>query len=299
MKNIKSEYPIPVLLEENDDYLPECKFDAIVENKEVDSDHIKLLVKIDLQCNGLKEMIENGDAKISIFANSEALFFGKSYDLNGYQETYELKIPKFNVKKQVVITGYIISTIKKDRFYLNELNHEYFNEKDVSLKLNPGDILAKGNSWQIAVDDTELEKPFSSIFSINKLKDNRGFTVSYDEDKINIWLEEEIYKFYFRLKDHNNGKLRDFITGLIFFPVVSEAVKIILDKKEEDQEYSDKFWYKAISKKIEKVLLEQGKNIEEYEDSTVELANKLLGDIVKKALNNVYSTIKDEVEIEE
>ena len=105
--------------------------------------------------------------------NSSAAFYRRAYVFDKESTAKSIEIPKFHVKKNIEFCGYILAneTIK-DFTCPGEFNELYFHSMSFSVK--KGDVLSKGETRIIPVDDSELEKPISSIFRI--IKNNEAVT---------------------------------------------------------------------------------------------------------------------------
>ena len=74
MKEIKDEFPNPVLALGRDDYIEGCSFCTAFDENEiiVDSENIVIPMKYSLVCNGLQTLIDSGDAVVVISVKSSA-----------------------------------------------------------------------------------------------------------------------------------------------------------------------------------------------------------------------------------
>ncbi|MCR5833052.1 MAG: hypothetical protein K6G55_00140 [Selenomonadaceae bacterium] len=149
------------------------------------------------------------------------------------------------------------------------------------------------------MDDSELEKPISSIFSISEKNDiPTDIYPDFEGTKIIIYLKKELYEIYYHFKDVNNGALRRYLTGVIVYPVLVEAVDIVLSSKSEDDDnssnnnYNDLQWFRAIRLKINESANKFDNPYDEY--ATV-LADYLLGGISLDSLKGFKNFIDNEV----
>lgn len=302
MGNMKIEFPVPVLENGRDDYREDCFFDISFNQEDihVSESDIELKAICTLNCKGLRSLIDTHEASVIILVNSSPASYRRVFTIDNYEEEYLLRIPKFQVKRSVSICGFIVSKVAKNSFRLEEFNDIYF--RGISVSINKGDILAIGEERSFSLDDSELEKPISSIFSIARAKDeNKPIEVYFDDiddsEKIVIALNTEMSRLYYSMKDFNHGSFRGYLTGIIFYPALVEAIaKICEYYQSEDRygniDYSDKRWFNAIVRKAAKC----GINMDEYTDSYTELANILLGNTALNALMSVKTTIEDEMD---
>ena len=290
------DYPNPVLSSDRDDYVETCKFDVSFEESEIEvtDEFIQIKAVCDLQCAGLTALINKGKASVVILINSSAAFFRKTYTFNKNQNELIVKIPKFNVKRNIEFCGYILANETINKFACEgEFNELYF--KNTSFVVKKADILAKGETRTIPVDDSELEKPISSIFWIQKNPGSQYVEADFDtEEKIVIKLGEELNTLYYKMKDFNNGSLRRYLTGIIVYPVLVEAISKICEYyRGHGVDYSEKRWFKAIEHKLKGFEVDLSTDYDNY--SYTELADKLLGCIALDGLKSVETTIDEEV----
>ena len=294
MKDMIVEYPYPVLEAGRDDYTSKCFFDVSFEENTitVDSYNINVPVTYRLESESLKSMLEQKKAEIVVSVRSNAASYG---DLVRFpEETSELllKIPKFSVVRTIEIVGYILAKTEISDYMGEDLNPIYFAGAKFNLKR--GALLAIGETRRIPIDDSELQKPLSSIFNIRNGGNEQEETVTTDfsDEKIVISVKPELHRLYGSMLEENNGALKRYTTSVLVTPVLVEAIdKIILYYQGNGDDYSEKRWFRAIEKKCEKL----GITLENYDDSPVTLANKLLGNITVDSLNNVKETLESEL----
>lgn len=158
--------------------------------------------------------------------------------------------------------------------------------------------MATEDSRSIYVDDTELEKPISSIFDISRHDDQESDVVpNFEDEKIQIFLKNELYDLYYKFKDFNNGVLRRYAAGIIVYPVLVEAVGYVISHYQNGGEsddgtgYSGKRWFRAIDHKADA----KGIDLRSYEGYPTTLANDMLGDIALDALKSFKDTLDSEM----
>ncbi len=291
------DYPNPVLSTDRDDYVESCKFDVTFNESDIQitEDFIQIPAKVELISTSLSSLINEGKASVVVLINSSAAFYRKAYVFNSGETEKNIEIPKFHVKGKFEFTGYILANDNIDNFSCDgEFNELYF--KSVSFSVKKADVLAKGETRVVPVDDSELEKPISSIFMILRNPEaSTDIESDFDsEEKIIIKLSDKLNDLYYKMKDFNNGSLRRYLTGIIVFPVLVEAIaKMCEYHSGNGQDYSEKRWFRAIEHKLNSFDIDLSTSFEEY--SYTELADRLLGSIALDGLNSVNDTINEEV----
>lgn len=298
MKSIKQEFPNPVLAAGNNDYTDSCHFYTTFEESDivVDSENIVIPIKYSLSCNGIQRLVDEENAIVVVSIKSSAASFSELYIFKQNETSMEIRIPKYSVAKRMELEGSVIANNRIEKFECpGEFNELFFQSS--TFEIRKGDILAIEDSRTIYVDDTELEKPISSIFNISR-RQNEFDDVEPDfyDEKIEIFLNEKLYNLYYKFKDFNNGSLRRYVTGIIVYPVLVEAITMICGYYQSDGDGIDsgintKRWFRAIEKKAEKLNIDMSN----YRDSCVSLANKLLGEIALDALQGFMDTLDSEM----
>ncbi|MBD5086420.1 MAG: hypothetical protein HDT32_03570 [Clostridiales bacterium] len=297
--SLNIDYPNPVLSIEGDDYNDGCSFDISFKEEDiiVDENNICINAKCELKCNGLSELIRQGKAAIVVLIYSSAASYRRAFEFNATESaelTKVIKIPKFDVKRNIEFCGYILAKEDIKSFRCDgEFNDIYFRE--ISFTVRKADVLAQGQMRTIPIDDSELEKPISSIFSIRKNTHSEAeIEANFDiDEKIVVYLSERLNQLFYDIKDFNNGALHRYLNGIVVYPVLVEGIaKIYEHYQNDDSGYSEKRWFKAIEYKLQGM----GVNLEEgFDDrSYVELADKLLGGIAYDGLISMKNTIDEE-----
>lgn len=299
MKLIENEFPNPVLAEGRDDYIETCLFNTSFEENEitVDSKNISIPIKYNLECKGLSNLIETGDAIVVVLVRSNAASYSKLFKFDKNQTVMTISVSKFKVAKKMEVTGLIIAAKNIPNFRCEgEFNDIYFG--GLTFEIRKGDVLATEEVKSIPVDASELEKPISSIFNIiRKEEQDADIKPVFYNAKIVIYLKKEIFDRYCQFIDFNNGALLRFATGIIVYPVLVEAISKIIywQPKIDNSEYSGKTWFKAIVHKANEI----GFDLNECSDSATTIADKILNGISLDALNSIKETLDNEVISEE
>lgn len=290
----KREYPNPVLAQGRDDYSEKSSytFSVDADNIAVTQDNIEIPVHYELTCSSFDSLLANDSVVSIVKAKSSAASFCRIFAFEQGENELLIKIPKYDVVESIELTGLIVAQKELDHYSCPEMNDLYFS--GVTFDFRKGDVLALSAPRIIYIDDTELEKPIVSIFSINRIQgQEEDIIADFSDEKININMSERLNDMYWILKDFNNGALRRYVTSVIVTPVLVEAIDVIKAQYsgETGEDYSDKRWFRAIELKANKQL---SINFENCDDSSVMIADKLLGNISIDALKS----FKDMLELE-
>lgn len=294
MDSIRIEFPNPVLAAGRDDYIDSCSFYTTFDEAaiEVTSDDIVIPISYQLCCRGLRELIDSDKATVIVTVKSSAASYSRIFTFGNAGTDMVIRIPKYQVVRRIELTGSIVAKTAIKSFKCDgEFNALYFENQ--TFEIRKGDILAIEDSRIIYVDDSELERPISSIFTINNVPNQDDQIIPYFEgDKIEINLCTQLFDLYYDFKDFNNGSLRRYVTSVIVYPVLIEAISRICSALQTgDTAQRDLRWFRAIELKASKF----GISMESYEDSYSTLANKLLGEITLDALQGFKDTLDSEM----
>lgn len=296
MKYRGVDFPHPLLQNGEDDYI-DCSFDIEVNENEtkIDGNDIALAANYSLCCDGLNKLIDTGTAKVILSVQSTLLSYRTNFDFKKNVTSAIFRVPKNSVANKIELIGYVVATDTIESFALKEHNAEYYN--GISFKIRKGDILAKSTKIDIPIDDSELEKPISSIFNISEDPEMEMMIhPDFEDDKINIKLKPDAYNIYYQLRDYNNGSFRRALIGLVVLPVLTEAVDKIIgnlqcDESERDEMMFNRRWFRAIDKKLK----ENNIDLKNPPEPAVSIASNLLGDAVSNALLVFKNVIDDEL----
>lgn len=279
MRNAKWDFPHPLLIEGNDDYTTGSF--ALVEGKHITKgDKFEFSFAYKLICPGLEKYILEHRAEVEIFASSSTAKFRERRCFPYGETTIRFHIPKNDIVKAVDFTAFIIAN-GDDKFVLPEHNPEYYHGAAFSLR--KGDILAISSTVTVDLDDSELQKPLTSIFRISETVDSNVMP-NFDDDKIEIFLPIETYGTYDKLKAHY-PTIRRNLSAVVTLSALTEAIEIM--RFEDIIQYQGYRWFRALSNR----LAQHEIDIRETEMQSMEIANLIYGDIVSDALNSLKNLL--------
>lgn len=289
---MNANFPIPVLLPGGDDYLEGCSFGVAIDEEgiTVDESNICIPVSYVLKSSSLCKLVEEGKAVVAVSSKSPSASFSQ-LDVFGNGACREvLEIGKYSVLNRIDVQGVVIASV---RFQLDgsyDLNPDYFD--NAFFEIRKGDILALDKAWCIYIDDSELEQPLTSVFTIRHGGQQEAKLISdFSDEKIAISLSGDFFGLYNKFVEFNNGALARYVNGLVVFPVLVEAISIMMGESGQEVDvYRDKRWFRAIEKKA----AARGVDISGYRDSAATLADQLLGDISYDALRQFEETFEVE-----
>lgn len=302
MKSEKYEFPNPVLALVRDDYIESCKFYSEFDKDKiaVDNDNIIFQIKYVLACKGISDLVRAEDAAVVVKVKSSAASYSRLFKFAADACELTVKVPKFAVVEKMEVSCCIVASRDMEKFRCDgEFNDLYFGSS--TFEIRKGDVLATEDSRTIYVDSSELEKPIESIFLISKMDAQAGYVEpdfygNGHPGKIVINLKEELFNVYYTLKDFNNGALRRYVTGIIVYPVLVEAIGYVVSYYQNLDtdgfvDFSDKRWFRAIERQAES----KGYDLKSCDESPTALANTLLGNIALDALGRLKEVLDEEI----
>ncbi|SMC65673.1 hypothetical protein SAMN06296952_2171 [Oscillospiraceae bacterium] len=297
MKSIKNDFPNPVLAEGRDDYIPGCYFYTHFEEAEISitDDSIDIPLDYKLVCYGLEQLIVNDQAKVVVNVRSSAASYSRMVVFDNDNQKITIRIPKYGVIRNIEIQGFIVANTVIENFACpDEFNPLYFDRE--TFEIRKGDILATEDIKTIFVDDSELEKPISSIFNISCNEELKTeIEINYESEKIEIYLNPNLNSLYRHFINFNKtGSLRRYANAIIVYPVLVEIIGFMRacehDTSAEYDHFKDLRWYRAIVKKAEKYDY----SFTEPKMSDVAFADTLLKDIASDAMQSFKSVLDQE-----
>lgn len=285
MRNQQQEYPHAYLAEGRNDY-SQGSFALSLEEQSVTSDNFVLKFIYSLDCAGLQQYIAAGKAKVVMRVKSPAASFRKNYEFDVCTNRCAISIPKQDVAKSIKAQAFIVAAEETDSFALPEHNQTYFH--GIKFSLRKGDLLGESAEFEFKLDDTELQKPISSIFTIQCNEDTTESMVpNFEGEKIVIYLSQRLYDVYFAMRKKH--EFRRYLSAVIVVPALVEALTL-MQVSQEDASIENRRWYRAIQSKLPKVEVT---DIVEPGIPLATIANRLLGDVAYEALYSLKETIDD------
>ena len=283
MRNSKWESPYPLLSNERDDYTT-GSFQIHEENHSLSNKDFSFSFRYELNCPGLEVYLEQGNAEVILHVASPSARFRSKFKFAPNSKNIQFNVTKDNLVKNVELTAYIISTSIND-FSLPEHNKEYYG--NTVFKVRKGDILAESETVVIGLDDSELQKPLSSIFQITEDPNGSEFLSPYfGGEKIEIFLTPELNGKYDSLK-REHISLRRALSATITLPVLVEAIEIM--QGESDEQYKDLRWYRALLNRMAQYDID----LETASLSSATIANKIYGNIMLDAMTSIKNKLDD------
>jgi len=242
-------YSYPVLSAMYDDYI-ESKFEIKLRAyKRAKS--LYLSINCELDNNELNNLIKNNQAKIVCHFECPKTKLRYTKDLIIGENSFEISSAYIN--EQLEIIAFVVALEDIPNYYSASFNSDYGNSK---FKIELGSVLAISNQPNIPIDKDIYElSNVPSIISIvpyNNDLDHKIYVDMDDKNKIMIRLQKNDYQNYSEL-----GKGISNYTPILHSIIIIPSLAYVFETLKSDEEtfhlYEDKRWFKAISKKFEKL----------------------------------------------
>ena len=310
MRNRAIEYPHPVLNEYTQDYL-NSRFSIDVLSHTDNGSEIVIEIDCHIECNGLIQAINAGDASVLMRVTCYRTSLRKIYELRPSGSSI-IRIPKQDVTDSIDLQAVIVASHDISNFQLPEFNSNYFG--GVEFKIRKGDVLADEPGIKIKLNTT-LEKNMSGIVLVKGDLNATSMKVFYPEnteespelsDYIVITVPDMDYKNYAKMmkKKHLKNGVDRFVQASVILPAITEAVgKLRMEETTESEDgnpisqFRGTVWADSIYAALKKYDIF---DLSACAKSDYEIANILLGNVCSDSISNLmqklseWSTIREE-----
>lgn len=248
MKLNDKNYPYPILVAGSDDYF-DCSFNIeIIDGPREENDNIIICLQYNLKCLSLEKLLEQGKLSVISQVFSRSTSFRKYYTFN--KNKLDLVIDKGLLGSKVEINTYLTSLEKIENFNLQEHNKQYFS---FPISIQKGDKLGFAESLSFDLKPYDALRPIASVILIKEDKRKSASPVDVDlsSDKINVYLNSDLYDEYRKLREFPD--LRLYLSTTIVMPAVIEALYEIKNNTELDR---DKRWVTSIERVLKKMNID-------------------------------------------
>lgn len=237
-------YPYPMLRSEPIDY----KTSIINTKIDVKTTKESYELKVEITTNNvnINNLLDKDIVKKGILIKSNAVWFRKFYILTNEKIIINSK----EIYGKVELLPCIVATKKINNFCSDDFEDEY---KCTNITIEAGEFLALGEEYCFdALLESDIFKNTSSIFEMISIDENN---MSYDlnYDKIVIHIPKEIHQNYLNVANSVTSP-KSILNSIIVFPVLVSVLFEIKEMNltgEEDEEITEKKWYKTIIRTIE------------------------------------------------
>lgn len=293
MKN--KNYPHPVIRFEsenalNDDYKSTACFDVEISQR-VDNLNYHFNCEFHLKDSNLELLLAEEKVAFAVKIACSTTRFRQVFSFNDFSGYFSL--PAGKLERIVTLESFIVSKTTIENFYSENFSEDYEGEK---FKVFSGDILAEGPHFSFDIDkkNDSLAK-IPSIFTIIQGSKKTNPDVVIQEEKIVIVLNKDDFNHYKNLKSlHNQYSYLAALSSTLFIlpamVMIIEDLKKEIEKLDNDRQSYDELieqkeysyrWFKVINANLKNI----GIDLFENTDSSLSIAQQILGDPLSTGLN--------------
>lgn len=287
-------FPYPVL----DNYKNSSTFDnsTFSINYEIEEDNERIIFKnarILTDNDTIIELLNEDKAKACLIIECSDTIFRESYAIG--IKPQDIIVLKSKIVGNIVVSGFIYANTQIENYHDTDFVEEY---KDFSFEIDKFDVIAIDNGELLKIElDENIDKKVASIFSI--IKDEKSedtMEITYDRNKIQIFIPAKEFSVYDRLK--NNDNFNNIFFSILAIPALSQALletknKIISEGytiEDIELEYN---WFISVEKAYKKIKnIDLTYEIFVNEDVNI-MAQSLLNFGTIKAIDDIPILISD------
>lgn len=289
MRKTNVNYPHPVLSAANEDYIDSAFNIDLKNNPSIQGEVAVIDVSYELSCEGLKQLIIAGDAKVILYLESVEAEYRRTFAFNSDSNDIAITENKNMLSKSVQIRGYITAAKDINPFTLPEHNKDLFG--GIPFNVKRGDILAISEDfYNVPLENYDPLADRPSIFSIRRQTERPKDEITVDfmsHDKITIFLNNDVYEKYSNL--YEAPETRMFLASLFAAPVLVDVLSYI---KHADQDMIDSIahlkWYQVLSARLLELKIDLS-----TEDSMTKIANVIIPHIFKTNIEQFREVFKN------
>lgn len=279
-------YPHPVLAWFSDDYMS-CIYQPAI-NVEGNKGFFKISMTCRTSSKSLNALIAEKKAAYAIHVECSSTRYRALF--SSFESTFEVDIPVGDLDGKVDVCRLIIA--KEDILnYSSPEFHPDFSGR--SFSIIAGDTLAVAEDVSFPADKKEDElAKLPSIFSVkrNNAEEANPIDIDIGDQKIKVLLMPELHQKFLNL--NNDALMRSTLASEVLLP----ALVFTLEKISNQPEFTELMnlrWYRVLSRKLK----EEGVDITDLnssDESTLVLANRLLGNPLSNSLKDLESVLMGE-----
>lgn len=277
-------FPYPVLNNTSDDF--NCSFCMNIEI-DIANDAYCINTKADLICPEIQKLINISKASFALNVECSSTLYRKTFIFN--KSEFKFSIPSNDVNGKVDIYPLIISNVNNDSYFSKFFNPDY---SGLAFNIKKGDILGFDNPASFdAFKYSESKRDLPSIFAI-RMDENlsTSFNVINGDNKIMIYLSKECYEKYNEISQNPN--MQPILVSTFILPALVYVLEDIRNSTDLSL-ISDKRWFMVIKSKLALLNIDI-EDPNSFNDSSIIIAQKLLGDFYKNAIDLVYEHVISE-----
>lgn len=245
MKLAEKSYPYPVV--GNRDDVPAADFQAALQVT-FDAETAFITVDVAMSSSSLSELVRSGGASFCLHVEcSNTLFRSVFYSI---EQSFRVAIPLSEINNVVEATVTAVASQEIEEYRVEGQHADYGAH---SFYVSKGGILATYPTFRFDVErEYDAFEHLDSIVTITQGGDDDGpMTVSYDDEKLVVYLCKRDYIAYGRML---HSSVSPILSATIVLPIIADAIRTY---RQEPQDY-DYRWARALVEQIGEDRLANG-----------------------------------------
>ncbi|RAV17811.1 hypothetical protein [Paenibacillus contaminans] len=265
------QYPHPVLSYFADDVI-DSDFQASLRSSKTQNTYIFEAYCV-TSCDGVNQLIAEKKAYFAFHFECSTTRFRKVFA--SFETDFTFQLPADSIDGKVQICSFILAAENIYNYSLPEFHPDYEGH---SFIIKKGDVLAiDAERTFFAEKEIDPLKRIPSIFSVqpNRSENALPFDMDSSGHKIIIKLSEENFDHYKTISLNQN--LQPLLSSLIIMPALVSILEMIKTAEDQDFDPEECRWYQVIKSRLKELGVDV-ENRNTFSDSTIVLAQKLIGD---------------------
>jgi hypothetical protein len=281
-------YPHPVLSDFSDDIVDSF----FIADFDVTNNKISYSINAEFKLlnRELYEYINQGKACFAIHIECPNTRMREIYRTKETKANFEILADKLDGK--VELNAFILATEKIEDYTNSKFHRDYAG---ISFTVMKGDILAVAEGQKFDADKEKDDlKHIPSIFTVWKNTANDAPPLDIDlgqTNKIVIKLSKANFEYYGQLS--KNSDMGRIIAAMILIPALVSLLEQVKSSDFDIEQFDDCKWFKAIEYRL-KALGYDIENNRDFNDTTVVVAQKLIGDPLSGSFKDLFESIVQE-----
>ena len=265
MFKVRGNYPYPILLENAIDYKNSIIKARYLYQGLKNGHNIK--IECEINNDEIKKLIQDKKVCYAVQIESPNAMYRDMFE---FYDKEEIIITLKNDEVIDYIDIGLALLVKED---INEYKNTDFVDayKDIKMKVNKNEVLAV----------------FPSVRKMIILSDEITYDPNYD--RILIKLPEEIGNYY--LTSKGNKEKIIILNSILFTPILTSIVN---DMRDDEEEFSNRLWFKTLTNKINEIVREEDITKEEAFDNPYETTQALLKNISVESINELKKLLENQ-----
>lgn len=282
-------YPHPVLSNFSDD-ITGSSFEVEADIKPTNGVNYTFNIKCELKNEDLWNYIDQGLACFTIHVECSSTRMREVFKSYTNEFSFDILADRLNGK--VEVCAFILAD-KDIHNYFNSMFHDDYS--GISFEVVKGDVLAVATGKRFDADKEKDDlKSIPSIFTVGKNEEHDAPPLDIDfgqTNKIVLKLSKKNFEYYGQLA--KNSDLGKIVASMILVPALVALLEQIKSSDFDYEQYESCKWFKSIERRLMSLGIDIKEN-NDFQDSTIVVAQKIVGDPLDGSLKDLFNYLDRE-----